>query len=120
MNSAHSSIKFFFKTKIKCERFNNVSLNLTEVEYKFVKVDYMAFDKKILWFDWDQVNQEFRYKFPIKYYGKEKIVAMNGKSKVISIDRISGEGFSYAFGIDKYKNCREIKNLPKMKIKQKF
>ena len=118
--NAEASMKYLFKTKIKC-RYNYVTMgtltNPYELVEKFGKMEFMAFDKKNLWVDWDDINQDFKYKFDVEFFGKDKIIARVGNYKTIELDRINGKG---SRGLNRYIDCKEIRNLPKKNVKQKF
>lgn len=75
-------------------------------------MQYLAFDKKNIWEDWDEINQDFKISHKIRKFGKDKIWG-----EVIVLDRINGTG---RHGSRKYVDCKVIKNLPKKNVKQKF
>ena len=118
--NVEASMKYLFKTKIKC-RYNYVTMGTLSNPYEFVekfaRMEFMAFDNKNLWIYWDDINQDFNGKYNVEFFGKDKIIARVSPNKTITLDRINGEG---SRGLNTYRDCKEIRNLPKKNVKQKF
>ena len=115
---ANTSIKYIFKTKIKCE----ATYHSLEKNIKFTPLGfrYFVFDKKNIWSNWNEINQVFDNKFKVIYYGEEEIKSERDIEGFyyITLDRIDGMGTIGKNIILEY--CKEIKYLPKIKDKQKF
>ena len=111
--NANASIKYIFKTKIKCEAiyFSITLENITK--YTPLGFYYLAFDKRNIWSNWDEINQDFDNKFKVIYYGKEEIKSErdNKGLNYITLNRINGMGTMGQNIILEY--CKEIKSLTK-------
>ena len=120
--NANTSIKYIFKTKIKCKGiYISIENMTTSSRYTPLGFYYLAFDKRNIWSNWNEINQDFDNKFKVIYYGKEEIKSErrdNEGFNYINLDRKNGMGRIGKNIILEY--CKEIKSLPKIKDKQKF
>ena len=119
-NANASTFKYMFKTKIKCEGFYwGIKSDGSSKETPAGDI-YLAFDKKNIMTDWDSINQEFKQKYKIIFYGLDEIRSEINSMTVnyVKLNRVWGTG---SLGLShRLKNCVEINSLPKKKIKQKF
>ena len=85
--NVEASMKYLFKTKIKC-RYNYVTMGTLSNPYEFVekfaRMEFIAFDNKNLWIYWDDINQDFKGKYNVEFFGKDKIIARVSPNKTIS------------------------------------
>ena len=125
-NAFAATIKYMFKTKIKCDGFyskgsySDILAGNYQTSESAAGDIYLAFDRKTIMTDWDSVNQEFKQKYKIIFYGLDEIRSETDSMTVnyVKLNRIWGTG---SLGLNnRLKNCVEINSLPKKKIKQKF
>ena len=119
-NAYAATFKYIFKTKIKCAGFYwGIKSDGSSKESPAGDI-YLAFDRKNIMTDWDEINQEFKQKYKIIFYGLDVIESETNSMTVsyVKLNRVWGTG---SLGLShRLKRCVEIKSLPTKKIKQKF